>query len=151
MIEMALLKPRALLRPSKETQNKLRWATQIEADNAKFQFYIPKSRVPEPWPGRIYVQIQSFEGDPSRFVPSPIVPGRLERSIRVLVEPVSEHTCTVRYKPIGDSEEWQIGEPYIPYSLIPPDSHFLVIVIEWDLSSKGKFVHVPTYRRNLTF
>jgi hypothetical protein len=46
MIEMALLKP------SKETENKLRWSTYMN-DGSKFHLYVPKWRVPEPWPGRI--------------------------------------------------------------------------------------------------
>ena len=60
MIELALLKP------SKETENKLRWSTHVEQDDTDFQLYIPKWRVPEPWPGRIIVYIDSFVGDPSK-------------------------------------------------------------------------------------
>jgi hypothetical protein len=140
MIEMVLL------RPSKETEGKMRWSTHVEKDNAPFHLYIPKWRVPEPWPGRIYVAIQAFEGDPSNVVPGPSRPTDLESNIRVLVKPVRDHTRTRRYAPLGDTSEWQIGEPYIPYSLIPADSHLLVIEVQWDLRSKGQFLGVPTFR-----
>lgn len=143
MIEMALLKP------SKETPNKLRWSAQVEEDNAPFHLYIPKWRVPEPWPGRIFVGIEPFSGDPSDFAQSPCDLDNLDNPIKVLVERFKEHPPTVRYRQLGDKGDWQIGEPYIPKSLIPPDSHFLIIEVKWDLDSKGQFVDVPTYRENL--
>ena len=140
MIEMALLEP------SKETVNKLRWSTHVEEDNTDFHFYIRKWRIPEPWPGRIYVGIESFDGEPSDFKQKPYTSADVEGSIKILVEPVKEHTRTIRFAPLGDKKEWQTGELYIPFSLIPPNSHFLVIKVEWDLDSKGQFVDVPTYQ-----
>jgi len=141
----------ALLTPSKETENKLRWSTFVENDETGFHFYIPKWRVPEPWPGRVFVGIQSFDGDPSTFVSSTFTQEIIEDSIKVLLKPVKAHGRTVRYAPLGDQAEWQVGEPYIPYSLIPPDSHYLIIEIMWDLNSKGHFVDVPTYRQDPSF
>jgi len=143
MIEMALLKP------SKETPNKLRWSAHVEEDNAPFHLYIPKWRVPEPWPGRIFVGIEPFSGDPSNFTQSPCDLDNLDNPIKVLVKPIENHTRTVKYAPFGDKDGWQTGYPYIPKSLIPPDSHFLKIEVKWDLESKDKFVDVPTYRENL--
>lgn len=137
MIEMVLLGP------SKETDAKLRWSTHVKKDDAPFHLYIPKWRVPEPWPGRVYVAIQAFEGDASMFVLSPCRP--LESSIRVLVQPVSDRTRTRRYAPLGDKSQWQMGQPYIPYSLIPANSHLLLIEVQWDLRSRGQFLDVPTF------
>ena len=142
-IEMALLKP------SKETQSELRWSTNLEQDDTEFTFYIPKFTVREPWPGPIFVGIHPFSGDASTFIPSDYSVERLEDPIRVLVEPVREHTHTVRYAPLAENKDRQIGEPYIPYSLVPPDSKLLVIDVRWDLHSKGEFVDVPTYREDL--
>ena len=143
MIEMSLLKP------SKETKNKLRWSAHVEKDNADFEFYIPKWRVPEPWPGRIFVRIEPFIDDPSIFTQSTLDIDNLEVPIEVLVKRVEDHTRTVRYRQLSDEEDWQIGEPYIPDSLIPPNSHLLIINVEWDLGSKGQFIDVPTYREDL--
>ena len=142
MIEMAL-------GPSKETDKKFRWSTRVEKDNAPFHLYIPKWRVPEPWPGRIFVGIESFSGDPSGFSQSRCDLDNLDNPIKVLVKPIEDHTRTVKYAPVGDKEGWQTGYPYIPDSLIPSDSHFLIIEVKWDLDSKGQFVDVPTYRDNL--
>jgi len=145
MIEMALLKP------SKETENKLRWSTYVEQDDTAFHLYIPKWRVPEPWPGRIYVGIEPFDGDPLTFASSANSIDELEKSIKALVQPVMEHTRTFRYAPLGEKRDWQIGEPYIPFSLIPPDSHILSVQVRWDLDSKGQFVDVPTYREDTIY
>jgi hypothetical protein len=40
----------ALMDPSKTTDNKLRWQADVEGVN--FKLYIPKWRVPRPWPIR---------------------------------------------------------------------------------------------------
>ena len=141
MIEMALL------RPSKETPNKLRWSAHIEKDNAPFHLYIPKWRVPVSWPGRIFVGIEPFSGEPSNFTQSPC--DNLDNPIKVLVELIEKCTKTVRYAPIGDKGDWQIGEPYIPFSRVPSDSNFLIIEVKWDLESKGQFLDVPTYREDV--
>jgi len=145
MIEMAL-------GPSKKTPNKLRWAYWVEEDKVYFEFYIPKWRVPgvpETWPGRIFVGIEPFIGDPSDFTQSPC--DNLDNSIEVLIKPIEGeyHAKTVHYRQLGDRDDWQIGEPYIPFSLIPPDSHSLIIEVKWDLDSKGQFVGVPTYREDM--
>ncbi|NLS78479.1 MAG: hypothetical protein GXY76_14580 [Chloroflexi bacterium] len=141
MIEVAL-------EPSKETVTKLRWSAYVEEDNAPFELYIPKWRVPEPWPGRIRVGIAAYKGKPSAFKESPFSEGRPEDPIRVLVRRVSDLVHSVRYAPLGEPESWQIGEPYIPYSLIPGGADWLVIEVAWDLRSRGQFGGVPTYRED---
>ncbi|MFZ6021097.1 MAG: hypothetical protein ACOYXO_15970 [Chloroflexota bacterium] len=137
----------ALLNPSKETERKLRWSAQIEEDQTNFHLYIPKWRVPKPWPGRIYVTISLFDDSLSDWTPKKTHTRNLEKNIQTVVKPFRNHTKTRRYKPLGDQSEWEIGEPYIPYSLIPEDfDHLLLLEVEWDLSSKGQFINVPTYR-----
>ncbi len=145
MIEMALLEP------SKETENKLRWSAYIEEDDTAFHFYIPKWRVPKPWPGRIFVGIEPFSGDKKNFSQSIFDEDNLDNSIKVLIKPISKLSRTVRYTPLDEKKEWQIGEPYIPFSLIPFDSHLLKVEVKWDLDSKGQFVNVPTYKEELQF
>ena len=49
MVEMALLEE------TKETENKVRWDADIEG--TRFSLYIPKWRVPEPWPRLIHVTV----------------------------------------------------------------------------------------------
>lgn len=81
-----------LLKLSKETNRKLRWSTYVGEDNTKFELYIPKWRVPEPWPKCIRVIIQAFNSDPFQFVPSPYNPP--ESNIRVIVWPDKNFTHT---------------------------------------------------------
>jgi hypothetical protein len=135
----------ALLRPSKETENKLRWSTHISSDDTDFQIYIPKWRVPEPWPGRILVSIDRFTGSPDDFEDYPTIKS-FEEPIEVILKPIMDHTRTVRFAPLGEPKKWPTGEPYIPFSLIPPDSDFLRLHVEWDLESQGQFINVPTFR-----
>lgn len=134
------------LEPSKETQNMLRWSTHVEEDDADFHLYIPKWRVPRPWPGLIKVTIQAYRGDPSDFEESPSHRGRQEGPIRVLVQRVEKHSRHIQYAPFGDSETWQISRPYIPFSLVVEDSDLLDIEVQWDFSTTWEFDVVPTYR-----
>lgn len=130
---------------SKQTPNKLRWYVGVEKDEA-FKLYIPKSRVPQPPPARIFVTLEAFTGDPSDFTQSHC---KRDNSIKVLIEPVKNHSSSpVRYQQLGDRGDWQIGEPYIPSSLIPRDSHFLIIEVNWDLDS-GIFFDAPTYAETI--
>jgi len=88
----------------KQTVTTLRWDAWAEEDKAYFEFYIPKSRVPEPWPGRIFVGIDQFSGDPSDFAQSPCDLDNLDNPIKVSVKPIEDeyHTKTVRYRQLGD-------------------------------------------------
>ncbi len=133
---------------SKETEGKLRWSTYVPADSTKFELYIPKWRVPTPWPGRVFVSVAV--ADASIPSGSPVQSGSVSRaeSIRAVVTPDRRHTKTYRYSPVGNPQEWEIGMPYIPYSLIPRGSGDLFIEVEWDLTSRGEFVDVPTYRED---
>ena len=123
----------------------------MEEDKADFEFYIPKGRVPKPWPGHIFVGIEAFSGDPSGFAQSPCDLDNLDNPIKVLVKRIEDeyHAKTILYRQLGDNRYWQIGEPYIPKSLIPRGPDSLIIEVKWDLQSKDKFVDVPTYRDDL--
>lgn len=123
MIEMALMSP------SKETDNKLRWHADV--DGVAFQLYIPKWRVPQPWPNRIRVFVSAATALESSSMN--VEPGT---PIAVIVKRVVDHTQTARFAPLGDPKEWQIGEPYIPYQLLPdPASQILRVDVEWDTSA----------------
>lgn len=129
-----------------ETNNKLRWDDLVKEDGATFEFYIPKWRVPKPWPARIIVSIDSYIGDMSDFTQSPY---DSDKSIEVLVEHIEPHTKTVKYAQVGYEKYWQIGQPYIPESILtskfPSIPKYLIIEVNWDLEG-GKFEDSPIYR-----
>ncbi len=124
-----------LLESRKETENKLRWDAQLS--DAVFSLYIPKEQVPDPWPGRIRVKIEVFEGQGGERSREP----RLVKTqpIAAIVERFEEKTKTVRYRPQGEPSDWELGEPYVPFEVLealstqtPPALRF---VVEWDLTS----------------
>lgn len=125
----------SLLNNAKITDNKLRWDAKI--GDAQFELYIPKWRVPDPWPGRIFVHIQDNpelakpwlaelkKQRPAREHPEQPIISRVNR--------YKEHTRTVRFNPIGDQKSWEIGSPYIPYELLDNEkAETLVLRIIWD-------------------
>ena len=115
----------------KETPNKLRWGTTI--DRVPFEIYIPKWRVPEPWPAKVYVKlkpIKSYSNLPNHLSEVE-VPSVTNRPVVAYVESYKEHKHTLRYRPIGDKETWEIGEPYIPYSLTHNCAPILEITVYW--------------------
>lgn len=125
----------AYLEPSKETENKLRWSTLIRG--VPFHLYVPKDRVPKPWPGRISVTITNNILAPQGMEGSVTTKENLENPILCVVEKTAEQTETARYCPIGDPSTWELGEPYIPYSLFPdgmPDQ--VLIEVQWDRRAK---------------
>lgn len=126
MIEMPL-------RSSKETDRKLRWGKQI--DGVEFFLYIPKWRVPEPWPLTIRVSIEECKTEKKipRFTKDEIrkFPVLKTSPIICLVESFSQHTKTTRYRPLG--VDWEIGEPYIPYSLTFDNALYLILTVSWGL------------------
>lgn len=129
MIEM-------LLESTKETDKKLRWGRETD-DGVVFSLYIPKWRVPEPWPQRIYVKIELIGNAKSlkpRYTKEHFEehPSLKTRPIVGVVRRVEEHTETLRYRPIGD-DEWEIGEPYIPYSLTCDSAEYLKLTVDWDI------------------
>ena len=141
MIEMQRLESERL-ESDKETDNKLRWNSDI--DGVEFKLYIFKWRVPQPWPSRIYVNIEPV---PPGFMPQQKRRTQVDRDPSLAEAPIiakvtrySDHTETVRLQPVGDPKEWEIGEPYIPKNIdLVEQSDELLIRIEWDLASRGKF------------
>jgi hypothetical protein len=142
---------------SKSTDQKLRWDEDI--DGTKFELYIPKWRVPEPTPAIVSVKIydaSSFDPE-QQFTPSQKIQlseaGLPDDQIRELdtwlpatrnAEPHSDrpiiaavefdriHTQTVRYQPTGDPERWEIGQPYVPISvLLFPYPRRLILLVTW--------------------
>src|SRR6266542_2964848 len=109
----------ALMAPSKQTDNKLRW--EADVDGVNFKLYIPKSRVPEPWPRRILVRVCDVDQQSGNEAVQADDPS-LERAITATVRRVRDHTDTVRFDPDGDPDDWKIGSPYIPKTLLPRPS-----------------------------
>jgi hypothetical protein len=115
--------------PSKQTNNKLRWSADV--DGVAFKLYIPKWRVPSPWPVGLVVILheKTMSLPASQLAGSP----GLERPIFAVVDKVRELTETVRYRPSGPDDTWEIGEPYVPYALLsapPPEQ--LHLEVRWD-------------------
>jgi len=120
-----------LLQSKKQTENKLRWNAAIEGAN--FAFYIPKRRVPTPWPSQIKVMIDENVNHAMTTNSS----ADLITPIRCIVKKCHHLAWTVRYRPIPDQpEEWEIGEPYIPNKLLSnPAPEYVYIEVHWDYSA----------------
>jgi hypothetical protein len=50
--------------------------------------------------------------------PESVQTRNLDESIVTLVAKHTEHTEMVRYSPIGDPINWELGEPYIPIGML---------------------------------
>ncbi len=127
---------------SKETENKLRWNAKI--NETTFSLYIPKWRVPEPWPSKILVRVDpqrnNVENTPNLKLNDIKCNGSLRHEpIIATVRKFFKHTKTIRYSPVGDKEGWEIGEPYIPFELTCGDLDTLRVIVFWDLQSRGNF------------
>jgi hypothetical protein len=124
---------------NKETENKYRW--DYMEGSAPLEIYIPKWRVPAPYPQRIFVQI--FEPEDSHC---PIMTLHSKKEVdanqRLRLEPITAevtykkeyHKFTFRYDPVLEGNNVrEIGSPYIPKTLLydPPQTQ-LVIVINWE-------------------
>jgi len=121
------------MQPSKQTENKLRW----EAWDPDFKLYIPKWRVPTPWPVRIVVRIdddpRSFDSVPEPRSSESIRARDLDKPLVALLSKVQEHTQTVHFRPVGEPGTWEIGEPYVPFSFLPkPPPNQIRIEVLWD-------------------
>ena len=141
MIRNALLEM-TLCSSAKETLNKLRWDALV--DGVTFSLYIPKWRVPNPWPGHIWVQVlprrQDCDDLPNLSRNDVDADSTTRKEpIVVTVSRYSEHTETIRYTPGGDREDWEIGEPYVPKS-IAGEHDSLRLIVMWDITSRGAFL-----------
>ena len=125
-----------ILAYKKETENKLRWDADV--DETKFEFYIPKWRIPEPYPDTILIRIgmpDEFENK-RRFTKEEVEknPELRKNKIYAEVEKVSEHTKTVRFDPVDETENWEIGSPYIPKVVLDEINEvidYLSLSVEW--------------------
>jgi hypothetical protein len=126
-----------LMNPSKMTERKLRW--QADVDGVKFYLYISQARVPAPRPLCIRVELyRVVERAPKRRSQRRKLADSsgLRQPISAVVVKVEEHTETVRYWPMGAPDEWEIGEPYIPYGLLEPRiPERLRLDVHWDWSA----------------
>lgn len=131
-----------LCEAAKETDNKLRWDTNI--DGVKFSLYIPKWRVPSLWPGKICVTITPRRMDSDDLPNLTLAQIRAEPScalepIVTTAQKISPHTNTLRYDPVGDPASWEIGSPYIPYSLTYDEVDRVRLIVQWNLETQGDF------------
>lgn len=131
---------------AKETANKLRWDADVAG--TRFSIYIPKWRVPEPWPSRILITVMrrrsNAEDAPNMTEADALAdPANRHEPIIASVTKVSIHTETIRYQPTGHASTWELGSPYIPFSMTCDGADKLRIVIQWDITSRGLF-HEPS-------
>lgn len=119
---------------AKETDNKIRWDAEVEG--TAFELYIPKWRVPSPPPSQIWVLISPKRCE-TDDLPN-LSESDVQTDLNLQAEPIvatvirySEHTETVRYRPVGYQAQWEIGEPYIPFALIPDQAHRLRVIVLW--------------------
>lgn len=120
----------------RSTDNKVRWQGMVE--DVKFDFYIPKWRVPRPWPKRILVHVCDLpaaqEAEYERA--DRANPASLERGITTVVRKVARKTETVKFKPEGHPDDWEIGSPYIPNNILPSSAvEVLKLQVWWDRSA----------------
>jgi hypothetical protein len=124
-----------------------RWDAMVE--KAPLEIYIYKWRVPKPYPSRISVDIfewaeysQSiYTLDQKEVIANPQL---RNNPITAEVIYLKNHTLTAKYDPILVKGKREIGNPYIPYTLLsdPPPTR-LVIVINWE-KGNGAY-HNSTY------
>lgn len=123
-----------ILFKDKETDNKLRWIADI--DGVEYKLYIPKSRVPDPPPCRLKVELYP-EGTEQPEIYSANFAKDADNSSPIIcvIEKYEKVGHTARYRPTGNPDTWEIGEPYIPYSLLgKPVPERLIIKVTWDYS-----------------
>jgi hypothetical protein len=123
-----------LLYFSKETENKVRWDQTF--DDVLFELYIPRWRVHEPIPAAIKVSLFLPPlPEPNKAVTPKLAVSNSDLCKLPILSHVkwhSNHSNTVRYDPIGDSDIWEIGSPYIPYSLLQDsDVETILICVQW--------------------
>ncbi len=123
-----------ILEFEKETENKVRWDAMF--DDAPFELYIFKWRVPEPWPSKIRVEVVPITPEQSHsdhVTPDEAKGSPTLRSKHIIADVVmkAEHTKTIQYCPEGNNKDWEIGEPYIPIPLTHDKARRLRICVKW--------------------
>jgi hypothetical protein len=128
----------AILESWKTTQDKLRWDGKFSG--IQWEIYIPKWRVPKPWPGLIRVKI----GLPDEFGLLPTFEPSAEFSDSDSVTVICRRNWDfhspndAQFEPLGNDEQsWQIGTSYIPFDLLPdPLCERVVVQVSWDRSRR---------------
>ena len=54
-----------------------------------------------------------------------------KKPIANMIRSFKEYTKTLRYQPLRDKNDWEIGEPYIPYELTHDSAEYLKLTINW--------------------
>lgn len=110
-----------ILHLDKETQNTFRWTKKV--GDADFHLYIPRKTAPACPPKQITVWISTSSDELSSK----------EVDVRATVIFASEHSLTIHYRPEGNSDSWEIGEPYIPSGFLSqPWPERLYIGVIWE-------------------
>ncbi len=118
------------------TPHKFRWDFRPSGESTVFSLYIPQWRVPDPCPERILVTLdEQVESIPSERLTQEVAArdsSSRNCAITVLIERKEVHINSVQYEPQGLKTEWEIGEPYIPHSLLPtPIPGRLRLSVDW--------------------
>ena len=131
----------------KDTNGMHRW--DYMAEHTKLEIYIHKWRVPDPYPSRISVEIFNRDGYSQSIYhldrrKANANPQLCYNPITAEVAFLENHTLTAKYDPVLGKGKREIGNPYIPYTLLsdPPPIR-LVIVIKW-VKENGTY-HNSTY------
>jgi len=120
----------------KETSGMYRWDAMVK--KAPLEIYILKWRVPDPYPSRISVEIFERAEYPQSIYPlnqKEVIanPQLCHNPITAEVTFLENHTLTAKYDPVLSKGVREIGNPFIPYALLPdPPPTQLVIVINWE-------------------
>ncbi len=120
----------------KDTSGMHRWDVKIEG--VTLEIYIYKWRVPDPYPSRISVEIFNRAEFSQSIYPLDrkevnANPQLCYKPITAEVDFLENHTRTAKYDPVLGKGKREIGNPYIPYTLLSdPLPTRLVIVINWE-------------------
>ncbi len=119
----------------RSTRNKILWVADILG--VEFRLYVPNWRIPKTIPKRILIKIYSpnEEINNKKFITEnniKINPQLKLSNIYSDVQKIKEHTKTIRFDPLGDPNDWEIGSPYIPKSIFGnSNDEELTIVVDW--------------------
>jgi hypothetical protein len=125
-----------LFNVDKETPNKLRWVA--SPPHQDFKIYVPKWRVPEPWPRRVTVSIDAVDirrGTPLSKRDSRQQPSLRWHPVQVVMVIDEYHERSIRYAQEGDEDSWEVSHTYIPYALTEGQSEKIVLTVSWRMTA----------------
>lgn len=122
--------PLLYLNFDKQTLRMVRY--RVPLGTVDFCIYVPKWRIPAPWPKKIMVQVESLGSDQRArgVLAATARVGSAKSPIYAIMSRVSVHTRTVRFDPETSERDDEIGAIYVPYSLLsdPPPERILMTV-----------------------